>query len=86
MGLFQVSEQVHGGCPIATIKCPNRLDQVAGQELLELCPEWIRKPAKLYAFDFSNVDALIEAIKATNALEQSRAQFKLTMTDNSPLS
>ena len=29
------------------------------------------------AFDFSNVDALIEAIKATNALEHSRAQFKL---------
>ena len=37
------------------------------------------------AFDFSNADALIEAIKATNALEHSRAQFKLTMPDNSPL-
>ena len=37
------------------------------------------------AFDFSNVDALIETIKATNALEHSRAQFKLTMPDNSPL-
>ena len=37
------------------------------------------------AFDFSNVDALIEAIKATNALEHSRAQFKLAMPDNSPL-
>ncbi len=37
------------------------------------------------AFDFSDVDALIEAIKATNALEHSRAQFKLTMRDMSPL-
>ena len=37
------------------------------------------------AFDFSNVDALIAAIKGTNALEQSRAQFKLTMPDKSPL-
>lgn len=37
------------------------------------------------AFDFSNVDALIEAIKATNALEHSRVQFKLTMPDDSPL-
>ncbi len=37
------------------------------------------------AFDFSNVDVLIEAIKATNALEHSRAQFKLTMPDNSSL-
>ncbi|MEK6593867.1 MAG: Fic family protein [Pseudomonadota bacterium] len=37
------------------------------------------------AFDFSNVDALIEAIKATNALEHSRAQFRLAMPDNSPL-
>jgi len=37
------------------------------------------------AFDFSNIDALIEAIKATNALEHSRAQFKLTMPDKSPL-
>lgn len=35
------------------------------------------------AFDFSDTDALIEAIKATNALEHSRAQFKLTMPDNS---
>ncbi|MBE0627079.1 MAG: Fic family protein [Burkholderiales bacterium] len=37
------------------------------------------------AFDFSNVDALIEAIKATNALEHSREQFKLAMPDNSSL-
>ena len=35
-------------------------------------------------FDFSNIDALIDAIKATNALEHSRAQFKLTMPDKSP--
>lgn len=35
-------------------------------------------------FDFSNVDALSEAIKATNALEHSRAQFKLVMPDSSP--
>ncbi|MHB8744695.1 MAG: Fic family protein, partial [Sulfuricaulis sp.] len=37
------------------------------------------------AFDFSNVDALIETIKATNALEHSRTQFKLAMPDNSLL-
>jgi hypothetical protein len=37
------------------------------------------------AFNFSNVDALIEAIKATNALEHSRAKFKLAMPDNSSL-
>jgi hypothetical protein len=37
------------------------------------------------AFDFSYVDALIEAIKATNALEHSREQFKLSTPDNSPL-
>ena len=37
------------------------------------------------AFDFSNDDALIEAIKATHALEHSRAQFKLSMPDNSAL-
>ena len=36
------------------------------------------------AFDFSNVDALIEAIKATNALEHSREQFKLPTPGNSP--
>ena len=37
------------------------------------------------AFDFSNIDVLIEAVKATNALEHSRTQFKLTMPDASPL-
>ena len=37
------------------------------------------------AVDFSNVDALIDAIKATHALEHSRAQFKLSMPDNSAL-
>jgi hypothetical protein len=37
------------------------------------------------AFDFSNVDALIEAIKATNAPEHPRAQFKLAMPGNASL-
>ena len=36
------------------------------------------------AFDFSNVDALIEAIKATSALEHSRARYQLAMPDKSP--
>jgi len=38
------------------------------------------------AFDYSDVDRLIEAVKKTNALERSRAQFKLTMPNGSPLS
>jgi Fic/DOC family len=37
------------------------------------------------ALDYRNDDTLIEVIKKTNALEQSRAQFKLTMPDQSPL-
>jgi len=37
------------------------------------------------ALDFSNDVTLIEAIRLTNALEHSRAQFKLTMPDGSPL-
>lgn len=38
------------------------------------------------AFDYSDVELLIEAVKRTHALERSRAQFQLTMPDNSPLS
>jgi len=38
------------------------------------------------AFDYSEVDALIAIMKLTNALERSRAQFKLTMPDGSPVS
>ncbi len=37
------------------------------------------------ALDFSNDDALIKAIRATNAIEHSQTQFKLTMPDGSPL-
>lgn len=37
------------------------------------------------AFNFSNDDTLIEAIRGTNALETSRIQFKLTMPDGSSL-
>lgn len=37
------------------------------------------------ALDFSNDVTLIEVIRLTNALEHSRAQFKLTMPDGSPL-
>jgi hypothetical protein len=33
------------------------------------------------AFDYSDVETLIAAVKKTNALERSRAQFKLTMPD-----
>jgi hypothetical protein len=65
------------------VDCQRRLtrqDEPAGFiKALVLMQRWTA------AFDFSNVDALIEAIKATNALEHSRAQFKLTMPDNSPL-
>jgi hypothetical protein len=37
------------------------------------------------AFDYRDADTLIQAVKATNALERSRAQFKLTMPDGSSL-
>ncbi len=37
------------------------------------------------AFDYSDVDSLIEAVRRTNALERSRTQFRLTMPDGSPL-
>lgn len=37
------------------------------------------------AFDYADVNALIEAVKRTNALERSRVQFRLTMPDGSPL-
>ena len=57
-----------------------RQDEPAGFiKILALMQRWTA------AFDFSDVDALIDAIKGTNALEHSRAQFKLTMPDKSPL-
>ena len=37
------------------------------------------------AFDYADVNTLIEAVKRTNALERSRVQFRLTMPDGSPL-
>lgn len=37
------------------------------------------------ALDYAEVDGLIATVKKTNALERSRAQFKLTMPDGSPL-
>lgn len=37
------------------------------------------------AFDYADVNALIEAVRRTNALERSRVQFRLTMLDGSPL-
>lgn len=37
------------------------------------------------AFDYSDVGALIAAVKKTNALERSRAAFRLLMPDGSPL-
>lgn len=37
------------------------------------------------AFDYSDVNALIEAVRRTHALERSRTQFRLTMPDGSPL-
>lgn len=47
--------------------------------ILTLAQQWT------VAFDYSNVDQLIEAVKRTNALERSRGQFTLTMPDGSPL-
>ncbi len=38
------------------------------------------------AFDYSNIDALITVLKQTNAMERSRAQFRLTMPGGLPLS
>jgi hypothetical protein len=37
------------------------------------------------ALDYSNINALIDAVKKTNALERSRTQFKLIMPDGSAL-
>lgn len=37
------------------------------------------------AFDYTDVNALIEAVRRTHALERSRAQFRLTMPDGSAL-
>jgi len=37
------------------------------------------------AFDYADVNALIEAVRRTNALERSRVQYRLTMPDGSPL-
>ncbi|OGA42168.1 MAG: cell filamentation protein Fic [Betaproteobacteria bacterium RIFCSPLOWO2_12_FULL_62_13] len=37
------------------------------------------------AFDYTDVSALIESVRRTNALERSRVQFRLTMPDGSPL-
>jgi hypothetical protein len=37
------------------------------------------------AFDYAEVNALIEAVRRTSALERSRAQFRLTMPDGSAL-
>jgi Fic/DOC family protein len=38
------------------------------------------------ALDYNDTDKLIAAVKKTNALERSRAQFKLTMPEGSPIS
>ncbi len=37
------------------------------------------------AFDYADVNALIETVRRTNALERSRVQFRLTMPDGSSL-
>ena len=37
------------------------------------------------AFEYADVNVLIEAVRRTNALERSRVQFRLTMPDGSPL-
>ena len=45
---------------------------------LSLAQQWT------VAFDYADVNALIESVRRTNALERSRAQFRLTMPDGSP--
>ena len=58
----------------------SRQDHPVGfMHILTLAQQWT------VAFDYSNVEQLIETIKRTNALERSRAQFTLTMPDGSPL-
>lgn len=58
----------------------SRLDEPTGLvRALPLVQAWT------VAFDYSDVEKLIEAVKRTNALERSRAQFRLTMLDGSPL-
>ena len=37
------------------------------------------------AFDYLDVEALISAVKRTNALERSRPQFTLTLPNGMPL-
>lgn len=54
-------------------------DPVGLIHILTLAQQWT------VAFDYSNVEQLIDTIKGTNALERSRAQFTLTMPDGSPL-
>ena len=36
------------------------------------------------AFDYSDTDKLIAAVKRTSALERSRGEFRLTMPDGTP--
>lgn len=58
----------------------SRQDHPVGlMHILTLAQQWT------VAFDYSNVEQLIETIKHTNAPERSRAQFTLTMPDGSPL-
>jgi hypothetical protein len=45
---------------------------------LTLIQEWT------VAFDYSDIDRLIDTVKKTNALERSRKQFRLMMPDGSP--
>jgi hypothetical protein len=47
--------------------------------ILALAQQWT------VAFDYSDVEQLIVAVKCTNALERSRTQFTLTMADGTPL-
>ena len=54
-------------------------DPVGCIHILTLAQKWT------VAFDYSNVEHLIDMVKRTSALERSRAQFTLTMPDGSPL-
>ncbi len=59
------------------LSCQNIPDSLI--RALSLMQQWT------VAFDYADVDALIEAVKRTSALERSRAQFRLTLPDGSSL-
>lgn len=48
---FQVEEKDRH----VLVKCPERMDAIAGAELLDLAKQWVKKPSLLYVLDFRSV-------------------------------